>query len=254
MLGRVIGVRWYPVKSMQGEDLTGSSFATRGMPGDRHWGVADTATGVVLSAKREPRLLEALVKGAEGEVVITLPNGSLTGSGDPNVDAALSEWLGHGVRLVTADHDERATYEIGGDFENDNHPVVHQWQGPQGTFHDSRPVHLLSTATLATIRAEHPEGRFDIARFRPNLIIEVDGEGFVEERWVGATITIGTARFEVVKPTSRCVMTTRPQVGLPRDLDILKTINRLNDGNLGVLAHVVSEGRASVGDAIELAA
>ena len=52
MLGRVTAVRWYPVKSMQGEDLTGSLFTERGIPGDRHWGVADTATGVVLSAKR----------------------------------------------------------------------------------------------------------------------------------------------------------------------------------------------------------
>jgi MOSC domain-containing protein YiiM len=48
-------------------------------------------------------------------------------------------------------------------------------------------------------------------------------------------------------------MTTRPQVGMPRDLDILKTINRVNDGNLGVLARVVGEGRVSVGDVIALA-
>ncbi len=253
MLGRVTAVRWYPVKSMQGEDLTGSLFTERGIPGDRHWGIADTATGVVLSAKREPRLLEAFVKVAEGEVVITLPDGAITGSADPNADAVLSEWLGHGARLVTADADDRATYEIGADFADDAHPVVHQWQGPAGTFHDSRPVHLLSTATLAAIRAEHPDGMFELERFRPNLVVEADGKGFVEERWIGATLSIGTATFEVVKPTSRCVMTTRPQVGMPRDLDILRTINRVNDGNLGVLARVVGEGQVSVGDVIALA-
>ena len=253
MLGRVLRVRWYPVKSMQGEDLTASAFATRGIPGDRHWGVADIATGVVISAKREPRMLGASSRVAEGEVVITLPDGSLTGSADPDVDAVLSEWLGHGVRLATAQTAERSTYEMGEDFEDDSHPVVHQWQGPPGTFHDTRPVHLLSTATLAAIRAEHPEGRFEVERFRPNLVVETDDQGFVEERWIGATLSIGTARFEVVKPTSRCVMTTRPQVGLPRDLDILKTINRVNDGNLGVQVHVVSEGNVAVGDPIELA-
>jgi len=48
-------------------------------------------------------------------------------------------------------------------------------------------------------------------------------------------------------------MTTRPQAGLPRDLDILRTINRVNDGNLGVQLHVEREGHVSVGDAIELA-
>jgi hypothetical protein len=251
-LGRVIGVRWYPVKSMQGEDLASAPLTARGIPGDRHWGVADVTTGVVLSAKREPRLLDAVVKAAGGEVLISLPDGSITGSADRNVDAALSEWLGHGVSLIAAESDDRATYEIGGDFQDDSHPVVHQWQGPAGTFHDSRPLHLLSTTSLSALRAEHPDGQFEIARFRPNIVIEASGPGFVEERWIGATLSIGSALLEVIKPTSRCVMTTRPQVGLPRDLDILKTINRANDGNLGVLAGVVRDGSVSVGDTIAL--
>ena len=54
MLGRVVGVRWYPVKSMQGEDLASSPFTASGIPGDRHWGVLDVDAGVVVSAKREP--------------------------------------------------------------------------------------------------------------------------------------------------------------------------------------------------------
>jgi len=252
MVGHVLRVRWYPVKSMQGEDLPEATFAMAGIPGDRRWGVLDLASGVVISAKREPSMLEATVKASDGEVVITLPDGSLTGSADRNVDAALSEWLGRAVRLVAAEGDERATYEIGGSFEDDTHPVVHQWQGPAGTFHDSRPAHLLSTATLDAIKAEHPTGRFEVERFRPNLVVEVDGEGFVEERWIGARLSIGSASFEVVKPTSRCVMTTRPQAGLPRDLDILRTINRVNDGNLGVQLHVAREGSVTVGDAIDL--
>ncbi len=56
-------------------------------------------------------------------------------------------------------------------------------------------MHLLSNASLRTIRADHPDGLFDIHRFRPNLVVEVDGEGFVEERWIGATLAIGTARL-----------------------------------------------------------
>ena len=253
MLGRVIGVRWYPVKSMQGEDLTGSSFTASGIPGDRHWGVLDVESGVVLSAKREPRLLQAWATVRKGEAWITLPDGSAFASDDPKVDSVLSEWLERDVRLVAAAPGDRATFEIGASFEDESSPVVHQWQGPEGTFHDSRPVHLLSSASLRAILDDHPSGLFDIHRFRPNLVVEAEGEGFVEERWIGATLAIGTARLEVIKPTSRCVMTTRAQVGLPRDLDILRTINRLNDGNLGVQVHVVSEGSVSVGDAIALA-
>ncbi len=252
MLGRVTRVRWYPVKSMQGDDLDGSAFGERGIPGDRHWGVADASTGVVLSAKREPRLLEATATVVDGDALIALPDGSSIRSDDPKVDATLSSWLDRDVRLVAAGSDGRGTFEIGGDFEDDSHPVIHQWQGPVGTFHDSRPVHLLSTASLAAIESEHPGGAFDVVRFRPNLVVDVEGEGFVEERWIGATVSIGAAKLEIIKPTSRCVMTTRPQVGLPRDLDVLRTINRVNDGNLGVQARVVEEGRIEVGDAIEV--
>jgi uncharacterized protein YcbX len=193
------------------------------------------------------------VNVAGGEVVISLPHGAITGSADPNVDTVLSEWLGYAVRLVAAEPGERSTYEMGVDFEDDSHPDVHQWQGPQGTFHDTRPVHLLSTATLAAMRAEHPSGQFEVERFRPNLVVEAEGEGFVEQGWMGATLSIGTAQFQVEKPTGRCVMTTRPQVGLPRDLDILRTIDRVNDGNLGVHLQVVREGQVSVGDSIERA-
>ena len=252
MLGRVIGVRWYPVKSMQGEDLTGSAFTTSGIPGDRHWGVLDVATGIVLSAKREPLLLQAWATVREGQAWITLPDGSALAGDDPKVDAVLSAWLDRDVRLIAAAPGDRGTFEIGASFEDESGPAVHQWQGPEGTFHDSRPVHILSNASLRAILADHPSGLFDIHRFRPNLVVDVDGSGFVEERWVGATLTIGTARLEVIKPTSRCVMTTRPQVGLPRDLDVLRTINRVNDGNLGVLARVVSEGTVDVGDEIAL--
>ena len=95
MLGRVIGVRWYPVKSMQGEDLTGSLFTTSGIPGDRHWGVLDVETGVVLSAKREPRLLAGVGDGApRARLGSRFPMARLFASDDPKVDAVLSEWLG----------------------------------------------------------------------------------------------------------------------------------------------------------------
>jgi hypothetical protein len=252
VLGRVIGVRWYPVKSMQGEDLAASSFTASGIPGDRHWGVLDVATGIVLSAKREPRLLQAWATVREGQAWITLPDGSALAGDDPKVDAVLSAWLDRDVRLVAASPGDRGTFEIGASFEDDSSSAVHQWQGPEGTFHDSRPVHLLSNASLRAILADHPNGLFDIHRFRPNFVVDVEGSGFVEERWIGATLAIGSARFEVIKPTSRCVMTTRPQIGLPRDLEILRTINRVNDGNLGVQVHVVGEGSVAVGDTIEL--
>jgi len=48
-------------------------------------------------------------------------------------------------------------------------------------------------------------------------------------------------------------MTTRvqPPKRLERDLDIFKTLNRVNQQNLGVYANVTTPGTVRVGDAVE---
>jgi hypothetical protein len=45
-------------------------------------------------------------------------------------------------------------------------------------------------------------------------------------------------------------MVTRPQPGLARDLDVLKTINKERAGNLAIGAVVRAPGRVGVGDAL----
>src|SRR5437763_9560265 len=85
---------------------------------------------------------------------------------------------------------------------------------PEGTFFDVAMVHLLTTATLDRLRALYPQGRFEVRRFRPNIVVQLaSGEaGFAENAWVGHTLAIGTAvRLNVISPCGRCVMTTLAQ-------------------------------------------
>jgi hypothetical protein len=58
---------------------------------------------------------------------------------------------------------------------------------PEGTFFDSAAVHLLTTATLDRLRMLYPEGRFEVRRFRPNVVVETTAgeKDFVENAWVG---------------------------------------------------------------------
>ena len=49
----------FPVKSMGGERVEQVTVSDTGIIGDRAWGVRDEATGMVLTARREPRLLMA---------------------------------------------------------------------------------------------------------------------------------------------------------------------------------------------------
>ena len=123
---------------------------------------------------------------------------------------------------------------------------------PPGTFLDALPVHLLSTASLRAMRARHPEGEWDVRRFRPTVLIAIDDDGeFPEDTWIGSAVQVGAAEVTVVAPTVRCVMTTRAQPGLDRDLDIVKSVNRDHQSNLGVYGVVSRPGPVGVGDAVD---
>jgi uncharacterized protein YcbX len=87
-------------------------------------------------------------------------------------------------------------------------------------------VHILTTATLDRLRGLYPQGRFDVRRFRPNIMVQLaSGEkSFAENAWTGHTLAIGTAvRLNITGPCGRCMMTTLAQGDLPRDPGILRT-------------------------------
>jgi uncharacterized protein YcbX len=240
----------YPVKSMQGERRDSIRLSARGIEGDRRFGVLDPASGTILSAKKEGRLLQARALLAGVELTIRLPNGETAMGTGPRVDAALSGWLERAVHLIEAREGGRATYEMPADFEDDASDPV-RWQGPKGSFADSAAVHLLTTASLGTMAAERPDLDWQPARFRPNILIEAGSEGCVEQQWIGRRVTVGEVVLHVHRPCSRCVMTTREQPGsISRQLDVLRHVNTAHGTNLGVLARVVHEGTLSAGDPV----
>lgn len=225
----------YPVKSMGGEQLQSATIGELGIDGDRGWGVFDVATATVLTARRSPQLLFASARLTDGELVVTLPEvGDVDERG---ASAALSRWLGHEVQLRQAG-DEGGTYEVPIDFENDANWV--SWTGPEGAWHDSKwsRLSLVSTGSL---------GDWDIRRFRTNIV--VDGAG--EDDFVGDHVRIGGTELAVCKQIDRCVMITRPQPGLERDIELLKHINAEHDTFLSIGALVATPGVIQIGDEVE---
>jgi uncharacterized protein YcbX len=230
---RVLGLWRYPVKSMQGEELPDAAVGDLGLTGDRQWAVVDTATGLALTGRREPALLfaRARLDGTAG-VVIELPDGSTARSDDD-----LTAWLGHPVELRRASPSAHGRYEIATDFEAEQSSEWVQWDGPEGTFHDSG-------RTRVSLISQEAMGGWAWRRFRANLVVDGD-----EAELVGHRVGIGSTELEVVKRIDRCVMTTRPQPdGIERDLDVLRTINRDRGGYLGVGALVLGAGSVTVGD------
>jgi uncharacterized protein YcbX len=126
---------------------------------------------------------------------------------------------------------------------------------PPQTFFDVAVIHILTTSTINRLRELYPEGRFEVRRFRANIIVESQfGESdFIENLWVGKNLTIGKETLlKVNAPCTRCVMTTLPQGDLPKDLGILRTVAKYNQVYAGVYASVIRCGTIRHGDLVRL--
>lgn len=241
----------YPVKSLQGERVESIDLGDA-VPHDRAWGIVDVATGHLLSAKTVPELLFGAAAVVSGRCQITLSDGTVTNDTRPDVDEALSDWLHRRVHLATPEADARASISIEWDEGQDDpgELPVFDFETQAGSFLDSSSaLHLVSTGTLAHMATEVGPEAGDVRRYRPNIVVELDG-AFVEEQWVDATLALGSATAWVKKPTDRCVVITRAYPGADASRDAIRHLARANGRNLGVSAQPRSPGRIDVGDVV----
>ena len=252
--GSVLSLWRYPVKSMQGLEVDAVDVGSASIDGDRRWAVVDVASGRVLSAKRTQELLLA----AATDECIVLPDGSEVPLG-ANADVALSAWLGRSVMLHTAEGSDDLSYEMTFDPPNDD-ADFYDIPIPAGTFLDLSPVHLITTATLDGCARMRPDLNWDVRRFRPNLVVAVDGDPFCEDRWTGRRLRIGSVVLQIVQPTVRCAMPLRRQPGIgptrsgldrqPELFQAISTLNQAAPNHLGVYADVVTPGIMQIDDEV----
>jgi uncharacterized protein YcbX len=281
MANRAIVSLWrYPVKSMMGEELNAAHVTERGILGDRAYALVDKSSGKIVSAKNPRKwgnlfdfratFVEPPRTGSElPPVWITLPDGTVISSKQPDRDEVLSSVLGRQVTLRSAAPEAPSLEEYWPDIEGLAHreTVTDELiaaSAPAGTFFDYAPAHLLTTGTLDRLRTCYPQGRFEARRFRPNLVVQpAEGEkDFVENAWVGQTLAIGELRLRVTDPCPRCVMTTLAQGDLPRDPGILRAAAQHNTVNIpasgqampsvGVYATVLHGGAIRRGDPVTI--
>ncbi len=269
--GSVVTLWRYPVKSMRGEELNSSEVTGRGLLGDRQFAVVDRATGKIGGAKNprkwgnffDFRAAYAQPPQAAAPmppVRITLPDGTVVTTGQADLEQVLSRAFGREVAFEEARPDNRSSGVTAEEYWPDMagldyRDTVTDFEMPAGTFFDIAVVHLLTTATINHLRALYPQGRFEVRRFRPNIVVSTGGEdtGFAENDWIGRTVAIGgNVRLAITGPCPRCVMVTLPQGDLPRDPGILRTAAQHNAVNVGVYASVVSGGTIRRGDPVIL--
>ena len=229
VVGRVVALWRYPVKSMAAEGLADIEASWHGLAGDRRW--AFIRDGQVrsgfpwLTIRERPEMARYRPRFAEPDRPNASPTLVRTPSGG-ELDVACPELaaeLGPGVRVIKQD---------------------------RGVF-DTMPLSLLTTQTLAGL------GRlvgYDLVaeRFRPNLLVDGPAADFPEDGWVGRILRVGGLRMRVDKNDQRCVMPTIDPQTLRRDPAILRAIARERDNQVGVYGTTVTPGRVAVGDPVEL--
>jgi uncharacterized protein len=267
----------YPVKSMMGEELNGAQITANGLLGDRVYALVDSETGKVVSAKNPKKwpnffALRAAftsppAQNAVTPVWISLPDGSVLRSDQSDMNDKLSQSLGHQVMLQNQSPQDAKLEQYWPEFAGEANEISNEavaGDAPKGTFFDYAAIHLLTTSSIEALQQLYPQGRFEVRRFRPNIMIDTSGQnGFVENDWVGKVIKIGAdLRLQITDPCPRCVMPTLAQGDLPADSGIFKNAIAKNKPvvpfankelpSVGVYARVLQPGWVKRGDVISI--
>lgn len=260
-----------------GERFSSLPVDEHGVVGDRGWAVRDEVRGGIRGAKKIGGLMRLYARyveeprpgGPPPPIEVTSPDGERVRSDDDGVDERLSRLLDHPVTLqplrppADLDHYRRGApdtedveAELRGmfgrepdeplpSFEGFPLDVLVEYESPPGTYFDAYPIHIVTDRSLETLASLAPESAFDVRRFRPNVVVavdqDVDGE-FPEQMWLGKSLRIGAVELVVTAACPRCVMVTRDFADLSTDRQVLRTVVRHADQNVGVYASIVRAG------------
>ena len=232
MTAALTGIFIYPVKSCRGIANDRAQLAATGFEGDRHWmlvrpngrfvtqrelprlalvGTQLTATSLTLTAPDMPAL--EVSRDAQGPglaVTVWKFDGRGIDCGD-HAAAWVTQYLETPLRLVRFDPD--APRACSPEWTPGAHAVTE--------FSDGFPILVISRASLADLNARLPQA-LPMERFRPNVVI--DGvEAYDEDRM--HELRAGPVTLRIVKPCSRCsITTTDQQRGVVDGVEPLQTL------------------------------
>ena len=261
-------LRIYPVKSCAGIELPEATLAETGLEDDRHWMLV-RPNGRFVTQRELPRMAlirtrvdaKALSLEAEGSPTLVVPRASTGVSLDVTVwkfdgrgidcgdEAAawFSEFLETPLRLVRFDANLPRT-------------CAPEWTAGLRSvteFSDGFPILVISRASLDELNSRLPRP-LPMERFRPNIVL--DGVGPYDEDRVHE-LTTGAVRLRVVKPCTRCAITTTDhERGVVDGVEPLATLKgyrfdrELRGVAFGQNAIIVSGAgsRLSVGDTFDI--
>ena len=272
----ILNIYCYPVKSMMGEALSEADIGEAGITGDRGWAVRDEKLGGIRGGKKIPQLMTLTAQSGSTAPLITAPDGESASASSEGINGWLSDKLNHPVTLwPLLPADQLGHYRRGApdteDFEQELRAVfgrlpeeplpdltgfeeLLEFESPPGTYFDAFPISIMSQQSLATMNQLDGESKFDVRRFRPNLLVDIPDTDhpFPEQAWVGRMLSIGSVKLKIDMACPRCSMTTHGFDDLPRDTEIMRKLVANSEGNLGIYASVVTPGAVKPGDRIDI--
>ena len=245
-----------PVKSMRLVVVDAIELETTGVRGDRRFYLVDE-DGMLLNAKRMPRLLTVRAAVEDGRLVLRFADGT-TVDGEVQLGEHLeTNFFGRPVigRIVEGPWNEPLSQLIGRQVR-----VARTEREGDGVDRGRRAgASLVSTASLDALGVAASATRpVDGRRFR--MTVGVDGlEPHAEDDWIGSRVRLGGAVVAVREHVGRCAVTTLdPDTGI-RDLETLDTIAAYRADiptreplPFGVWCEVVGSGPVAVGDPVEV--
>lgn len=232
----------YPVKSAAGMSVTEWPVTAQGLHLDRSFMVVDAQSGEFLTQRQLPAMALIRPSLADDQLHLQTPGGAASvrleelgqqrsiqvwehagparDCGDPPAEL-LSDLLGSAVRLVGLDpsHDRQADAE-------------HAGPGVPVSFSDGYPLLVIGQASLADLNARLPQP-LPMNRFRPNLVLG-GTEAFAEDAW--PRITVGSIPIDLVKPCTRCAITTVDQAtGQRAGAEPLRALGTFRRSEKGVM-------------------
>lgn len=202
----------HPVKSLRGLQLSHALATPSGLAYDRSFMVTEP-DGTFITARQFPEMVLFTPAILPDGLFLTAPDGEhaliryadFTGMPQPT-----EVWGTHFSACIAPDN---VNQWLSGYFKR---PVQLRWVGdtpsrrvkrfpeiPLG-FADGYPYLLVNEASFQAVRQRCNAG-IKLIQFRPNIVV-TGADAFAENSW--QTLRIGDVIFNVVKPCSRCVLTT----------------------------------------------
>ena len=269
----------YPIKSCQGVKLQQAEVTPKGFLWDREMMVI-TRRGKFLTQRQFPQLAKAQVALQGDRISLSTEDNSLptltftpslTGTEIPVEiwrDDTIAIDQGDEVaawfhRLLELDQDKecRLVRQSPKYIRKIRHKLYFDEAKPV-SFADGYPFLLTATASLADLNRRIAETYEEAApiipmnHFRPNIVVQTEN-AFEEDNW--KVIQLGNIKFAVVKPCSRCIITTIDQKTGRKDplKEPLRTLGSFRQfGDQGVMfgENMVpyNGGMLKVGDKLEI--